>query len=502
CGEWNFEKVDREFYEYQAYFLAAAGINEFKACSLAAGIVRQVVKWGFGYFNIERQKWRTFIDPIEEGARKAIPETIRRLAVPELSVIIENCPGEDTRRQAAESLGAIDPGNADAIAGLVEIIRNTEDEYTRLLAAWSLEEIDPGNPDAIAGLVEVIRNTEDEDTRREAAQSLGEIDPGNPDAIAVLVEVIRNTEDEHTRRWAVESLDKIGQGNPEAISEAISVLVNLIATTKSKWIRGGLAASLGKIGQGNPEAISVLVNLIATTRDDWDRRLATASLGKILTTRQNYTEVVAALKDNLSDKVYQNNFHRFHECYKLIWNCAENLPYPDFYQAWHNPPTTSDPEVTEQTPHSGEPSFASPLTWESLQHLPLYCLNADLLADETRESEIALKLCELIWKQLKLKEIYPEVSTPGQLCRYLNQLQLNEQFSHRAILFAKHRRSGDQIFLEPTQPTPEAIAFCQKLTGVIAIAFLTEEPLEAPLKGFPPNQRNLISAIETWLGEI
>ncbi|WP_375339274.1 NACHT C-terminal alpha/beta 1 domain-containing protein [Planktothricoides raciborskii] len=54
----------------------------------------------------------------------------------------------------------------------------------------------------------------------------------------------------------------------------------------------------------------------------------------------------------------------------------------------------------------------------------------------------------------------------------------------------------------PTQPTPEAIAFCQKLTGVIAVAFLTDAPLEAPLKGFPPNQPNLISAIETWLEEI
>jgi hypothetical protein len=54
----------------------------------------------------------------------------------------------------------------------------------------------------------------------------------------------------------------------------------------------------------------------------------------------------------------------------------------------------------------------------------------------------------------------------------------------------------------PTKPTPELIAFCQKLTGIIAVAFLTKEPLEAPLKGFPPNQPNLISAIETWLGEI
>ncbi|QJB25850.1 HEAT repeat domain-containing protein [Limnospira fusiformis] len=757
----EFEDGVRDFYEYQAFFLAAAGINEFKACSRAAEIVRQVVKWGFGYFNIEKQEWRTFLNPIEEGARKTIPETIRRLAVPELSVIIENCPGEDTRRQAAESLGAIDPGNADAIAALVkliettededtqrqaaeilgeigqgspqaiaalvkliettksdstqcravwslgkidpgnpqaiagllevirnteneftrrqaarslgeigkgnpdaiagllkvirntededtrreaieslgeigqgnpeaiavlvEIIRNTEDEYTRLLAAWSLEEIDPGNPDAIAGLVEVIRNTEDEDTRllaaeilgkidpgnpdaiavlvevirstededtrREAAQSLGEIDPGNPDAIAVLVEVIRNTEDEHTRRWAVESLEKIDPGNPDAIAillevirntedeltrmavyslgeigqgnpEAIAVLVEVIRNTKDEWTRRNAAYSLeeidpgnpeaiaglvevirntedeltrmavyslGEIGQGNPEAIAGLVELIRNTEDEYTRReaaeslwkidpgnpdaiagllqvirttededtrmQAAESLKKILTTRQHYAEVVFTLKDNLSDEVYQNNFKRFEASYKVIWNCAENLPYPEFYQAWHNPPTTPHPEVTEQTPHSGEPSFASPLTWESLQHLPLYCLNADLLADETREREIALTLSELIWEITCPDEDPPEPATPAELRRHLKTLKRRNLLPHGAILF------GSETVSTPTQPTPELMAFCQKLTGVIAVAFLTEEPLEAPLKGFPPNQPNLISAIESWLGE-
>ncbi|QIZ69169.1 NACHT C-terminal alpha/beta 1 domain-containing protein [Oxynema aestuarii] len=51
-------------------------------------------------------------------------------------------------------------------------------------------------------------------------------------------------------------------------------------------------------------------------------------------------------------------------------------------------------------------------------------------------------------------------------------------------------------------PTPELITFCEKLTGVIAVAFLTDDLLDAPLKGFPPNQANLISAIQTWLEEI
>ncbi|WP_375339271.1 hypothetical protein [Lyngbya sp. PCC 8106] len=129
--------------------------------------------------------------------------------------------------------------------------------------------------------------------------------------------------------------------------------------------------------------------------------------------------------------------------------------------------------------------------WESLQNRPIYCLDAKTLKTETREREIALKLCKLIWKQIKLKEIYPEVSTPGELCRYLDQLQLNEQFSHRALLLT-----------DCEHPTPELTAFCQQLTDTVAIAFLTDEPLEAPLKGFPPNQPNLLSAIETWLEEI
>ncbi|WP_375293869.1 hypothetical protein [Oscillatoria sp. HE19RPO] len=46
------------------------------------------------------------------------------------------------------------------------------------------------------------------------------------------------------------------------------------------------------------------------------------------------------------------------------------------------------------------------------------------------------------------------------------------------------------------------MAFCQKLTGVIAVVFLTEEPLEALLKGFPPNQPHLISALESGLEEV
>lgn len=47
----KFKDGCNNFYGYRAYFLAAAGIVEFKDCSLADEIVWQIIKWEFAYFN-------------------------------------------------------------------------------------------------------------------------------------------------------------------------------------------------------------------------------------------------------------------------------------------------------------------------------------------------------------------------------------------------------------------------------------------------------------------
>ncbi|MCT7957164.1 HEAT repeat domain-containing protein [Laspinema palackyanum] len=731
----------RDFYGFQAYFLAAAAINEFKACSLADEIVRQFVRGGFGYFNTEKQEWTTFLDPIKEGARNILGETIRQKAIAALEEILRDAgadnstrrqaaeslgkiapgnqqaiaaleeilrdagaddstrgraaeilgtiaPGnpqaiaalveilrdagadDSTRGQAAESLGKIAPGNQQAIAALVEILRDAgaynftrwqaaeslgkiapgnqqeiaalaleeilrdagADNFTRILAANSLEKIAPGNQQAIAALVEILRDAGtdystrmlvaplslgkiapgnqqalaalveilgdagvDDDTRRLAAESLGEIAPGNPQALAALVEILRDAgagsytrrraafslekiapgnqqalaalveilrdagagsytrrraafslgkiapgnqqaiaaleeilrdagADDSIRREAAESLGKIAPGNPQAIAalveilrdagaddstrrqaaeslgkiapgnqQALAALVEILRDVGAdKYTRMHAANSLGKIAPGNQQALAALVEILRDTGADNDTRMQAAeSLGKILTTRQHYAGVVSALKDCLSDEVYQNDFIRFKECYKLIWNCAENLPYPEFYQAWHHPTTTPHPEVTEQTPHKSEPSFAPINLAQALQNQPILILNAQPLAQETREGEIALTLCGLIWKQVCPQRMYPRVSTPADLCYAIDELKFTLNLPHRALLLT-----------DCEHPTPELIAFCEKLIRVIAVAFLTDEPLEAPLKGFPPNQANLISAIETWLEEI
>ncbi len=46
---------------------------------------------------------------------------------------------------------------------------------------------------------------------------------------------------------------------------------------------------------------------------------------------------MASLKDYLSVIGCLISSDRFNECYKIIWKCAQTLPYPEFYQAWHPP---------------------------------------------------------------------------------------------------------------------------------------------------------------------
>ncbi|MBD1838925.1 HEAT repeat domain-containing protein [Coleofasciculus sp. FACHB-501] len=436
------------FYKFRAYFLASDGVAEFQDCIKVDEIVAQIVKWGFGYFNTDKQEGRTYLKPIAEAARASLlqtncslvinklidlleiteDESIRRMAVESLRKIgtgneaaiagllrvLETTEDEDNRWIAATTLGKIDPGNEAAIAGLVRIVETTEYPYTRWIAAESLEKIDPGNevaiaivgllriletttnehirrraaesfgeidPEnevAIAGLLRILETTTNESTRRRAAESLGKIGTGNEVAIAGLVRILETTTNESTRRRAAESLEKIGTGKEVAIAGllriletteypytrrraaeslgkigtgnevAIAGLVRLLETTQDESTRRRAAESLEKIGTGNEVAIAGLVRLLETTQDESTRRRAAESLGEILQNRQ-MPSAVSALQQCLTDEVYESNFDLFEKCYKIIWQCAQTLPYPVFYQAWHHPPVTPPPEVAETT---------------------------------------------------------------------------------------------------------------------------------------------------------
>ncbi|RAM51632.1 MAG: signal transduction protein, partial [Hapalosiphonaceae cyanobacterium JJU2] len=261
CGEFSaIDIVKRGFYEFRAYFLAAAGVDEWKNSVNADAIVAEIVKWGFGEFKVEQNKWVGFLRPIAEGAKTALSETNRIKAIDTLVELINNPQlDDDTRRQAASSLGEIGSGNQKAIDALVELIGKPQlDNSTRIQAASSLGKIGSGNQKAIAALVELIGKPQlDGSTLWQVAFSLGLIDPGNQKAIDALVELIGKPQLHDLTRWlAASSLGEIGSGN----QTAIDTLVELIANPQlDSLTRKQAASSLGKIGSGNQKAIDALV---------------------------------------------------------------------------------------------------------------------------------------------------------------------------------------------------------------------------------------------------
>ena len=183
----EFEDGCKDFYKYQAYFLAATGLAELADCSRASVIVEQIVKWAFGYFNTEKQEWWTFFKPIEEEALATLSKTKRRRAI---SALVR-------RRQATDSLGKIGSGSSIAISALMQLISSTQNEYTCWQAVESLKKIDPDNQAGVTALVRLIKSNQNETTRWLATESLKKILRG--EQLAVLVAVTKQYLSEETK---------------------------------------------------------------------------------------------------------------------------------------------------------------------------------------------------------------------------------------------------------------------------------------------------------------
>ncbi len=289
CGREN-------FYGDRAYFLAAAGIAEFKHCQLSDEIVRQLIMWSFGFVNAEEQQRQIFLDPGAQMAKTALLLTDRTRAIARLIQLIESTQDESTRIEAAYRLGNIDPGNAKVLTVLVELIESTKEASIRWLAAEILGKINPGNKDAIAVLMQLIEQGENEYDLWLAASTLGKLDPGNKDAIATLVQLLESTTNEDLRWQVAGSLSEIGIDN----KETIAAFMQLIEQGENEYNRWLAASTLGKLEPGNENAIATLVQLLESTTDVYIVWLTAESLSEIGIGSSQAIAALESVKKNVS----------------------------------------------------------------------------------------------------------------------------------------------------------------------------------------------------------
>ncbi len=182
-GSWN-------LYRFRGYFLAAIVCAEWEeySCNYGETLIGLLVRWAFGYFCPQEQRWVTEIPhPIRQSALAALEESDLPLVIQALIELISTLKEielhqpevRQTHRQAVESLVKIGRSDKKLINVLIELIEPTEDEYIRQLAINNLGQVGIGSETAFKALVYQAWLEEDGYIHREIIESLRKIASGN-----------------------------------------------------------------------------------------------------------------------------------------------------------------------------------------------------------------------------------------------------------------------------------------------------------------------------------
>jgi signal recognition particle GTPase len=303
---------------------------------------------------------------------------------------------------------------------------------------------------------------------RESRKVLKETDQTK--VILALVQLIQNTQDER-RLWMLS--DKLVDIDPSN-EIANKILVNLIHTTQNKFTRCLAVESWEKANNIRQQSeINQQRFFRGKVNEDFELILPDDILLEELLFIKNF--FTQGIKKNDSDKKVFND---------MLWECARSMAYSYFYRAWYGEPS---PVQTLENQFTDIASQLQPTD----KTYPL-AINAQALEGETDTSAIAQALSNRIYRFVfpDDSEIPPEVSNAYQLERLIPQLKKQLQKLNLAVI------------LDKCEPNQAQITFCRKLTDVLHIAWITNQPLEAPLKGFPREQANLLSAVQSWIDEI
>jgi HEAT repeat protein len=347
-----------DLYGLRCYFLAAAGIAEFKDCSLCDEIVSSIIALGYGRLNEEQQQWITMPEFIARSARIALQESDRQRVSHHLGAIQDICKDDNANFMAAMTLAGFDleeltktlSNNSNSLNNLtdndlseqvrlsIQQVHTYQNEIALLHEISFLEEYGAGNQEAIKALIDLLDNSwQNQSIYQQIAISLGRIGIGYPEAVNALIRIANLSQDEETQGNVAFSLGQIGTGYPEAVNTLIKLL-----DSQDEETCLNAASSLARIGMSYPEAINksvyVLIKLLHSCQNI-NILLQLPYKLEVVLSDSFLPKAVTELKEYLKNEVNGNNFDIFHidrfkACYQIIWHCAKNLPYPDFYQAW------------------------------------------------------------------------------------------------------------------------------------------------------------------------
>jgi Domain of unknown function (DUF4062)/NACHT domain len=262
-----------EFYDVQAYCIAATCTSELVDFHKSKDIVAKIVAWAFGYLT-EAKEWQQPVEPLESFAKATIPFVHRGHAIELLTYLLLDRDHTDDKPlcNIANILGKIAAGNKDLIDRLFELIEQNNSRNNLLVLSQLLGEILAGNQDEIDRLTELLNQDNLDDDilyaylQANLAEALGKIAIGNEGAIDSLLKLLsRGNSYNYFHLKIIYTLGAIAIKNEPAIIVLVQILEK---DNLHSDITSSISNTLSKIAVGNDWAIDNIVDFLNNGNSD------------------------------------------------------------------------------------------------------------------------------------------------------------------------------------------------------------------------------------------
>jgi hypothetical protein len=151
----------------------------------------------------------------------------------------------------------------------------------------------------VGAYTQLLHSTESRSVLRVAAKHLAKLAPGNSTAIAALVLLLKFCLNQNTIYSLVQLIQNCESQNSESFQEKL-------VTEHCNYL--------------------FYRNYMQNNSNVW---------GKIFQSHE-LKQTVIALKQCLVRQLWEKDFERYDIAYNIIWNCAQNMTYSEFYLAWYS----------------------------------------------------------------------------------------------------------------------------------------------------------------------
>ena len=277
---------------------------------------------------------------------------------------------------AAKTLAGVELDKQYGNTTLIRLMSSSNDEEVRLLAAQSLLEIYAHSEAGISTVIEIKRVTKNEWNLFRTIETLDSLKDCNlginktniveslHEPLAIKPKLAKDDEKfMHEVRRAKEISAEIKD------IDNIDTLKHLFISCNERGFRSQLTLKIVRLARNKLAYVNIIADLTDEAEDEeifefvaWilgrtrikNERIArtliqilkasqryltlkeTVDSLKILLHGQLFEIAVSELKDCLTLKIYDGNPQKYSASYEVVWHCAQNMSYLDFYRAWHS----------------------------------------------------------------------------------------------------------------------------------------------------------------------